>query len=329
MGEPDRALTSVGGVAVGHADDPAARTGCTVVLGPFRAAAEVRGQATGSREMDVVRGDHVVRRVDALLLTGGSAFGLGAADGVAGWLEERGRGFETPAARVPIVPAAVLYDLGVGDPDVRPGPAMGREAASAAGPGEVREGRVGAGIGATVGKLRGIEGADPGGVGTWAERHRGRAVGALAVVNAFGDVLDGAGRGVAGARDPGAGGGHLDTARALREGPPPEGARWGAGRNTTLVAVGTDRPLSRSGLRGLARQAMNGVVRRVRPSSTPFDGDVAFAFSTGGVRASGAGGSPEELPGVDELVALGAVAQEVTERAVERAVRAAAAGEPS
>lgn len=323
MGEPGRGLTAVDGLTVGHADDAAARTGCTAIVGPFRAAAEVRGRATGSREMDVLLGEHVVTRVDALLLTGGSAFGLAAADGVVEWLEERGRGFRTPAARVPIVPAAVIYDLGVGDARVRPGPAMGRRAASAAGSGAVPEGAVGAGAGATLGNLGGPEGAEPGGVGTWAERHGGHAVGALAVVNAFGDVLDGSGRIVAGARrtDRGGGGGHLDTARALREGDAPAG--WsGPGQNTTLLVVATDRPLRRPALRSLARQAMNGLVRRVRPSGTHYDGDIAFALSTGGVDGPGDGPPPEA--DVGELVALGAAAQAAAERAVERAVRSGA-----
>lgn len=322
MGEPGRGLTAVDGLAVGHADDAAARTGCTAIVGPFRAAAEVRGRATGSREMDVLLGEHVVARVDALLLTGGSAFGLAAADGVVGWLEERGRGFRTPAGRVPIVPAAVIYDLGVGDAGVRPGPPMGRRAASAAGSGPVSEGAVGAGAGATVGKIAGAEGAEPGGVGTWAERHGAHAVGALAVVNAFGDVLDGSGRIVAGARrTDGGGGGHLDTARALREGDAPAG--WsGPGQNTTLLVVATDRPLRRPALRSLARQAMNGLVRRVRPSGTHYDGDIAFALSAGGVGAPGDGAPPET--DVGELVALGAAAQATAERAIERAVRSGA-----
>lgn len=319
MAEPGRGLTAVDGVAVGHADDPAARTGCTAVLGPFRAAAEVRGQATGTREMDVLLGDHVVSRADALLLTGGSAFGLAAADGVVGWLEERERGFRTPAGPVPIVPAAVIYDLGVGEPGARPDAAMGRRAAAAADRGSVDEGPVGAGAGATVGKLLGTERADRGGVGTWAEAHRGRTVAALAVVNAFGDVLDGSGRVVAGARDPESGGEgvHLDTARALRGGTP-TGDWSGPGRNTTLLVVGTDRPLPSAALRTLARQAMNGLVRRVRPSGTLYDGDVAFALSTGGLDATADGPPPQ--PDVGDLVALGAAAQEASERAVERAV---------
>ncbi len=309
MGEPGRTLTAVDGLAVGHAHDPSARTGCTAVVGPFRAAADVRGHATGSREMDVLRGDHVVSRVDALLLTGGSAFGLAAAQGVVEWLEERGRGFETPAARVPIVPSAVLYDLGVGDADARPGPEMGRRAASAASADPVDEGASGAGAGATVGKLRGAEGAEAGGVGSWALRHGGHVVGALAVVNAFGDLVDGRGRVLAGAR--GEDGEHVDTLSALARGAPPGG--WSApGRSTTLLVVATDRGLTRRGLRILARQAMNGLTRRIAPSGTLLDGDIAFALSTGGSREAETA----------EMTGLGAAAQRAAERALERAVPA-------
>lgn len=306
---------------MGHAEDREARTGCTAVIGPFRAAAELRGQATGTREMDVLHGEHVVRRADAILLTGGSAFGLGAADGVMEWLEERGRGFETPAARVPIVPTAVLYDLGVGDGRVRPGPAMGRRAAAVASRDPVPEGRRGAGTGATVGNLLGPEGAEPGGVGSWAVRRGEHTVGALAVVNAFGDVRDGDGSVLAGARGPD--GEHADTLASLADGPDPDG--WSAGENTTLLVVATDRPVSRSGLRTVARQAMNAVTRRVVPSGTLFDGDVTFALSTGDFPAAGSdGGRAGSPPGSDpgELVALGAAAQVAAERAVERAVTA-------
>lgn len=325
-GRGDRTLTEVSGLRVGHADDPEARTGCTVVLGPFRAAVEVRGLATGSRELDALSPLHVVPRCDAVLLTGGSAFGLSAADGVVAWLEERGRGFATSAATVPIVPAAVLYDLAVGDPSVRPGPAMGRAAAEAAGDGPVPEGRVGAGCGATVGKLRGGGTGDPSGVGSWADDEEGHAVAALAAVNAFGDVVDGEGRILAGARDDG--GGLLDTSRTLRAGhlppgfaPPASdpggGAGGGAAENTTLAVVATDAPLDRGRLRVVARQAMNGLVRRVRPAATPFDGDMVFALSTG--EGSGELSPPEVL-----RVALRAEA--ALERAVERAVVRAGGG---
>jgi L-aminopeptidase/D-esterase-like protein len=333
-------LTAVPGVAVGHAHDRRARTGCTAVLGPFRGAVETRGLATGSRELDALSPLHSVTRCDALLLTGGSAFGLSAADGVVRWLEERGRGFETSAARVPIVPAAVIYDLAVGDAGVRPGPEMGHEAADVADEGPVREGPVGAGCGATVGKLTGGDGGEPSGVGSWSDELGGTTVAALAVVNAFGDVLDGEGRIVAGAR--GEDGEPLDTARALREGAGPAGFGDGAaGENTTLGVVATDAPLSRRDLRIVARQAMNGLVRRVSPAGTLFDGDMVFALSTGGPAVdagegasaaprgggpgagaggtAGDGGSRGAGPGA-ELLRVAVRAQEALERAVERAV---------
>lgn len=301
-------LTSVPGLRVGHADDREARTGCTVVLGPFRAAVEVRGLATGSRELDALSPLHVVPRCDAVLLTGGSAFGLAAADGVVAWLEERGRGFPTSAATVPIVPTAVLYDLAVGDPSVRPGPAMGRAAAEAASDAPVPEGPVGAGCGATVGKLRGGGSGDPSGVGSWADEEEGPAVAALAAVNAFGDVVDAEGGILAGARDED--GELLDTARALRSGRVPPG--FGAAENTTLAVVATDAPLDRGRLRVVARQAMNGLVRRVRPAATPFDGDMVFALSTAGEAG--------DLPAT-EVLRVAVRAEAALERAIERAVR--------
>lgn len=309
--ERGRSLTSVSGIAVGHADDPDARTGCTVVIGPFRAVVETRGHATGTRELDPLSETHLVPRCQAILLTGGSAFGLAAADGVSEWLEARDLGFETGAARVPIVPAAVLYDLAVGRADVRPDAAMGRAACDAASEDPVPEGRVGAGCGATVGKLGGGGYADPGGLGCWADARGGPTVAALAVVNAFGDVVDEDGTVAAGCRAPD--GGHLDTAAALATGSVPGG--WGppgSGENTTLAILATDAPLGKRDLRILARQAMNGLVRRVSPAATPFDGDLVFAVSTA---ESG------EPAGPGELLTLGARAEAAVSTAVLRAVR--------
>lgn len=309
-----RTLTAVEGLAVGHADDRRARTGCTAILGPFTAAVEVMGLATGSRELDALSPLHVVPRCDAILLTGGSAFGLGAADGVVAWLEERGSGFETAAARVPIVPAAVIYDLAVGDASVRPGPAMGREAADAASAGPVPEGAVGAGCGATVGKLAGPERSEPSGIGSWAVDGREGTVAALAVVNAFGDVVDRTGAILAGCRTPS--GGHLDTARALREGDAPGGfGERGPAQNTTLAVVATDIPLGKLDLQVLARQATHGLVRRIRPSGTSFDGDIVFALSTGAPGQRLAPRPPHEL------LPLALRGEEAVATAIERAVR--------
>lgn len=332
-------LTSVPGFRVGHAEVPGGGSGCTVVLGPFRGVVEVVGMATGSRELEVLSGRHLVPEVHALLLTGGSAFGLAAAEGVMAWLEAKGVGFDTGVAKVPLVPAGVIYDLAPGV--ARPGRDEGWRASEAASDLPVPEGRVGAGAGATVGKVAGPEWASPGGVGSTAVRWGGGVVGALAVVNALGEVRDPQGRILAGARSPE--GGFLDTESFLlgweggrgeggggafggagwegggreREGDGRGGERapgddpglWG--KNTTLVVVGTDLPLSRADLGRLARMAATALPRVIRPVGTPFDGDLVFTLSTG----------PEgvDLPAADLLV-LGVAAQGVVEEAVRRAV---------
>lgn len=308
----NRTLTAVRGLTVGHVHDAAAATGCTAVLGPFVAAVEVAGLSTGSRELDALSPLHLVPRCDAILLTGGSAFGLAAADGVVRWLEERGRGFRTRAAVVPIVPAAVLYDLGVGDPRVRPDAEMGYAAAAVASSDPVPEGAVGAGAGASVGKLL-SDGLELAGVGCWSDTTGGHVVAALAVANAFGDVLDEHGRIIAGSRGPD--GAFLDTAAAIRQGRVPD---WfesrSVGENTTLVVVATDAPLGKTDLQVVARQAMNAVVRRISPANTSFDGDILFAASTTG-EAEGRRASPVDV------LSIGLRAQMVVERAIERTVR--------
>lgn len=299
-------LTDVPGLLVGHAGDDEARTGCTVILGPFRAAADVRGSATGTREIEAISTHHLVERADAILLTGGSAYGLAAADGVMAWLEEQGEyGFDTGPARVPIVPAAVIFDLAVGRADRRPDAAMGRTACQAAGV-DVGEGRVGAGTGATVGKVLGPERSMPGGVGTAAIAGSGFTVSALAVVNALGDVLDGHGRIIAGARaDDGS---FADSAARAREG----GSSAPLGTATTLCVVATDAPLDRTALLGLARAGSTGQARRIAPVHTPFDGDITFAVSpTDRVEPA-----PPPL-----MLALGSMAADAVAAAIERAVR--------
>lgn len=303
-------LTDVPGIRVGHATDREAVTGCTVILGPFRAGCDIRGLATGTREIEAISHLHLVPRADAILLTGGSAFGLAAADGVVAWIEEQGGGFDTGAARVPIVPAAVVFDLAVGRADRRPDAAMGRAACDAAGS-EFGEGRVGAGTGATVGKALGPERAAPGGVGTASGRARGYVVGALAVVNALGDVLDATGSILAGARDEHGG---FAESRLLLRGGVPGGAPL-PGTSTTLCVVATDAPLDRAALQGLARAGSVGQARRIAPVHTPFDGDITFAVSTAL--------EPEPLP-ADALLGLGALAADVVAEAIERAVRAGA-----
>ncbi len=266
----------------------------------MRAAAYIRGRATGTREFDVFAPRHLVPAIHALLLTGGSAYGLGAADGVMGWLRERGRGFAVGVGVVPIVPAAVVFDLGpIGRSDRWPGPADGSAACEAAGD-TVEEGSVGAGTGATVGKALGIERAMKGGVGTWSVRAGDVVVGALAVVNAFGDVLDGQGRVLAGARGDD---GFADARARLREG---AGAHSRFG-NTTLVVVGTNVELDRHELGDVARAAADALAWRIRPVGTAVDGDIVFAVSPGGAALR----DPLQI----ELMAQDALAM-----AVERAV---------
>jgi L-aminopeptidase/D-esterase-like protein len=245
MTDPAPAITSVDGLEVGHATDREAATGCTVILGPpegMAAAGSVRGRASGTRELDALSPRHLVPGIHAILLTGGSAFGLGAADGVMRWLAERGRGYDVGVGVVPIVPAAVIFDLSLGKPDRWPGPDDGVRACEAAGT-AVAEGAVGAGTGATVGKVLGAAGAMKSGVGTWAERRGDLVVGALAVVNAFGDVRDGAGNIIAGARRDGA---FVDARAFLTTGGAAGGSFARPGANTTLVVVGTNARLERA-----------------------------------------------------------------------------------
>jgi L-aminopeptidase/D-esterase-like protein len=261
-------ITAVPGIRVGHWTDPVGLTGCTVVLCPSGTlgSGEVRGGAPGTRETDLLRPGTLVQEVHAVLLTGGSAFGLAAADGVVRFLEERGIGFDVTVARVPIVPAAVLFDLGAGDPAARPGPVQGHEACSAAGE-EVPEGNVGAGTGATVAKLYGPTRAVKGGLGT-ASRQEGEViVGALAAVNAYGEILDETGEVLAGAR-PG---------QDSEEGSSPF--------NTTLVVVATNAKLSKERANLLARAGHDGISEAIRPAHTMWDGDTVFTLATGDVEA--------------------------------------------
>jgi L-aminopeptidase/D-esterase-like protein len=282
-------LTDVAGVEVGHWTDGGARTGCTVVLVPEGtvASAEVRGGAPASRELDVLAPDRLVDRIDAVLLTGGSAFGLAAADGVMAWLEERGRGYPTPAGPVPIVPALALYDLAVGAATVRPGPAEGRAACDDAGPGPVTHGTVGAGTGATVGGWRGPDAVRPGGLAGATVRVGDLVVAALLAVNAHGSV-DADGTGLDGIEHevPGAP-------------PPPLG-------HTTIGVIATNARLDKVGCLVVAQGGHDGLARALVPAHTRVDGDALVVAATGAVDAP-----------VDHVRLL-AVA------AVERAVRALA-----
>jgi L-aminopeptidase/D-esterase-like protein len=303
----------VPGLAVGHGQAYGGHTGCTVVLGPFRGAVEVRGLATGTRELDALSPHHLVPRADAVLLTGGSAFGLAAADGVMTWLEAKGRGYDTGVVPVPIVPAAVIFDLQADAP--RPDAETGDAACEDARESGFLEGRIGAGSGATVGKIAGRERSMPGGFGAWSAAFGEYRVGALVVVNALGDVVDAEGRIVAGAR--GEDGGFLDAFALLRTGgvsPGEMGVKAGApepGTNTTLALVATDAPLGKVDLGRVARMAANAVTRRISPVHTPFDGDVVFAVSTA---------VEERAVSSREVLALGAAAQGALEVAILRAV---------
>jgi L-aminopeptidase/D-esterase-like protein len=285
MGSSDGAaggLTDVAGVRVGHFTDARRPTGCTVVLveGGAACGVDVRGGAPGTRETDLLDPVNLVDRVHALVLAGGSAFGLDAASGVVRYLEERGVGFAVGPAIVPIVPAAVLFDLGVGDPGIRPGPDAGYEAARGATGGSIAEGSVGVGAGATVGKLLGLDRAMKGGVGT-ASLHLpgGLIVAALVAVNAVGDVLDPrTGRIVAGARTPD-GRGMQGTMAALREGLWP--VQPGPGTSTTLGVVATNARLDKAQATKVAQMAHDGLARSLEPVHTPWDGDTLFALATG------------------------------------------------
>jgi L-aminopeptidase/D-esterase-like protein len=279
------ALVDVPGIEVGHASNAQALTGCTVVLCRAGAVggASVRGLAPGTRETDLLRPGMLVQRVHGVLLTGGSAFGLAAADGVMRYLEEQGVGYDAGVARVPIVPGAVLFDLALGDARVRPDAAMGYAACQAALVHDMAQGNVGAGTGATVGKLLGMAHAMKAGLGTASVQAGKLIVAALVAVNAFGDILDPhTGAIVAGARSPD-GRSSVDTARALRS---PLVRRVMAFKNTVIGVVATNARLDVAGANQVAAAAHDGLARVVRPAHTLYDGDTLFALATGPVRAS-------------------------------------------
>jgi L-aminopeptidase/D-esterase-like protein len=305
-------IRDVPGIKVGHATDDVGETGCTVILADGGAAAgvDVRGSAPGTRETDLLRPTALVERINALCLAGGSAFGLAAADGVMRFLSERGIGFDTGARPVPIVPAAILFDLFVGSATAAPGPDDGYAACLAAEHGDdPLEGRVGAGRGATVGKLAGPDRVSPGGVGSAALRlPDGSTIGALAITNAIGNVIRRDGRILAGVRDET--GGFVDAASLLLAGPSP-GRVPPAGTNTTLAVVATDGTLDRAACQRLAIQAQDALALAISPVHTLLDGDVVFALST--ERAA----PPEGLGG---LLSLGAATVEVLRTAIERSV---------
>jgi L-aminopeptidase/D-esterase-like protein len=267
------AITDVDGITVGHWTDDVGMTGCTVVLAPDGnvASCEVRGGAPGTRGTDMLQPGTILETANAIVLTGGSAFGLAAAGGVERYLEERGIGNQIGPFKIPSVPAAVIFDLGTGDPLRRPGADEGYAACEAAST-EVEEGRVGAGTGATVAKLWGPERAVPGGVGTWSVREGGLVVGALMVVNAVGEVIDENGELLAGAR--------LAPGERRQDLMP----RLGPG-NTTIGVVATNGTLRKEAARHLATVANDAVDHAVVPAHTLYDGDTVFTVATGEVEA--------------------------------------------
>jgi len=273
------------GFSVGHWTDREAATGCTVLLPPgpgATAAADVRGGGPGTRELDLLDPLANAQAVHAILLTGGSAFGLGAADGVVRWLEERGRGYQTPGGLVPLVPAAVVYDLAMGDPRRRPGPEEGYAACESA-QAEPELGSVGAGTRAAVGKLFGRESAVKSGVGLASQDlPQGARIAALAVVNAFGDVVAEDGSVLAGPRAKD--GTFMRTAKLLREEvfEPPSYRRGEPIENTTLVCIATDADITKVECGIVAKMAHAGMARAVHPVHPAVDGDVVFALTSGG-----------------------------------------------
>jgi L-aminopeptidase/D-esterase-like protein len=314
-------LTDVPGIEVGHAQDEDALTGCTVVLCRKGAVAgvDVRGGAPGTRETDLLNPINLVEKVHAVMLAGGSAFGLDASTGAMQYLEERKIGFFTGAARVPIVPSAILYDLSVGCADVRPDADMGYQACANATRGRVAEGNVGAGTGASVGKIFGQKQAMKSGVGC-ASLHIGRGVlvGALAAVNAFGDIVDPhTGEILAGVRSakvssPPIGGpkSFANTLELMRSFLGRTVLTFSTRTNTVLGVVAVNASLTKTEMTKVAQMAQDGIARAIRPAHTQLDGDTVFALATGG-------------KGVD-VSTVGAFAAEVLAQAIVRAARMAA-----
>ena len=274
-------ITDVEGILVGHYTLRKRPTGCTVITArrPFVAGVDVRGGAPGTRETELLKPENSVDTVHAIFLSGGSAFGLDTAAGISRYLEEQGRGFDAQVARIPIVCGAILFDLTLGDPEIRPNARAGYEAARSAARGRISEGNVGAGAGATVGKMTGGEHAMRGGLGSWAfRRPDGLKVGALAVVNSVGNVLDPkTGTIIAGARRSD-GDGFVDLAAEIQGDFQSSTPFHG---NTVLGVVATNASLTKAQCTKIAQMAHDGLARCIYPSHMPWDGDTVFALSTG------------------------------------------------
>jgi len=271
-------LTDVGGLRVGHSTDTVSLTGCTVIIcdATMTGGVEVRGSATGTREIELLRPTHLIQHVHAVLLSGGSAYGLDATAGVMRYLEENNRGYDVKVARVPIVPAAILFDLAMGDPTARPDADMGYRACIDSTSGEFHRGNIGAGTGATVGKVFGMRYAMKAGLGTASLTLARRIkVGAVVAVNALGDVRDPIGKIIAGARNP-EGTGFADTEKVMRGDLSNTMLNF---NNTVIGLVATNARLSKEETNKLAQMASNGIARTITPAHTSFDGDVVFALS--------------------------------------------------
>ena len=314
------AITDVPGLSVGHAQNDEALTGCTVILCEEGAVGGVdqRGGAPGTREVDALHPMHLVHKVHGIVLAGGSAFGLEAATGVMRYLEEKGVGFDTHVAKVPIVPGAILFDLGIGRADVRPDAAMGYQACLNASREPPLQGNAGAGMGATVGKILGMGQAMKSGIGSASlEIGAGVVVGALAAVNAFGDVSDPQnGQILAGARSRDVGPLHIgapgyfaDTLQVMQTLIGRTALAFGSRENTVIGVVGTNALLNKEEINKVAQMAHDGLARAVRPAHTMLDGDTIFALATGEHAA--------------DVNIVGAFAAQVFAQAIVNAVRAA------
>ena len=313
-------ITDIPGIEVGQVQDSEALTGCTVILCRKGAVAgvDVRGGAPGTRETDLLNPINLVEKVHAIVLAGGSAFGLDAASGVMRYLDENGIGFDTGAGKVPIVPAAILFDLNLGRSDVRPDAEMGYDAASSASSDAPAEGNVGAGAGASIGKIFGPKNAMKSGVGTASMNVGGLIIGALVAVNAFGDVIDPqTGQIIAGARSTnlgplklGQGGYFGDTLEIMKTFIGRTVLSFATKANTVIGAVATNAKLTKAEATKVAQMAQDGLARTIRPAHTMLDGDTIFALATGEKKT--------------DLSTVGAFAAEVMAQAIVKAVQKAA-----
>lgn len=322
MGQTKHAITDVPGIKVGHAQDDNALTGCTVILCEKGAIGGVdqRGGAPGTRETDLMRPMHLVEKVHAVLLAGGSAFGLDAAGGVMKYLEEKKIGFYTGVAYVPIVAGAVIFDLAIGNPMIRPDAAMGYEACLNATSLDPKQGNVGAGTGATVGKILGMEHATKSGIGTASVRIGDLVIGAIMVVNALGDVVDPTtGKIIAGVwqKDAHQNRYFADTLRIMQSMQDRDAIKFSNTGNTVIGVVATNARLNKEQTNKVAQMAQDGIAMAIRPAHTMLDGDTIFALATNSVKAD---------PNI-----VGAFAAQTVASAIIAAVKSAkaAAGLPS